>query len=153
MSWLLSPAWPFLALCLCSFLHRGPVSSACLGLEARGSERQGGDPVSPRDGEEGGAGPHPSAEHFLGVPGRLPSTKRAFHVLGKGWARLWASLPVGPGRAPLISVHSLHPVHMQYGVSVCVILFVFISVIPLLFAQLLSDCCLKVSQDNCRTPA
>lgn len=73
-------------------------------------------------------------------------------VLGRGrWSpgltSCWSCLaPIHPRTLPSL-------VHMQHGVSVCVILFVFISVIPLLFAQLLSDCCLKVSQDNCRTPA
>lgn len=92
------------------------------------------------------------AEYFLGCRKVAP---RYF-----GEEAFLASRPLfllkfllAPLPAQVISTRSLHLVHIQHGVSVCVILFVFISVIPLLFAQLLSDCCLKVSQDNCRTPA
>lgn len=105
----------------------------------------------------------------LPVPHALVAPERqagALHLLGwgdptqpsAGGARPWVgvglpltSRPGGPAWLPH-PVHSLHPLHMQRE-CLCVILFVFISVIPLLFAQLLSDCCLKVSQDNCRTPA
>lgn len=72
---------------------------------------------------------------------------------GRSWLPSCPHFLLGPVPATAISAQSLHLVHIQHGVSLCVILFVFISVIPLLFAQLLSDCCLKVSRDNCRTPA
>ena len=89
------------------------------------------------------------------LPVVVPSGRSAsgLSVCWEGVAGLRTSLPVGPCLAPTHPCTLPSLVHMQHGVSVCVILFVFISVIPLLFAQLLSDCCLKVSQDNCRTPA
>lgn len=59
----------------------------------------------------------------------------------EGVAGLPASLPVGPALAPT-HPHTLPSlVHMQHGVSVCVILFVFISVIP----YCLHNCCQTVA--------
>ena len=123
----------------------GPMTLSCKGGPGpQLPERLAGGPASPAMGDD----PEP-------LPVAAPSGRCApgLSVCWEGAAGLRASLPAGPCLAPTHPCTLASLVHMQHGVSVCVILFVFISVIPLLFAQLLSDCCLKVSQDNCRTPA